>query len=199
MIELPKDLSDPLVVGVGRHRACYIHPKDNTKCIKVVHNPGVHAFQEIKRELTYYRHLESYLKDWSELPRYYGEVATNLGPGFIYDRIVDFDGRPSQSIEQRYSVKNLTQLGDELLVLIDKLMRYLWDNRIVTMSIKPYNILCHRINESEIIPVVCDNIGSASFLPIEYYCPWFCHRKQKRQFDRFMATPLMQKVIQYRR
>ena len=94
MIELPKDHCDPLVVGVGRHRACYIHPADTSKCIKVVHNPGEHAFQEIKRELAYYKHLESYLKDWSGLPRFYGEVETNLGRGFVYDRIVDFDGKP---------------------------------------------------------------------------------------------------------
>lgn len=156
MIELPKDHSNPLVVGVGRHRACYIHPEDASKCIKVVHNPGEHAFQEIKRELAYYKHLESYLKDWSGLPRFYGEVETNLGRGFVYDRIVDFDGRPSQSIEQRYNQNNLNQLHEELSRLIDRLRRYLWDNRIVTMSIKPYNVLCHRISESEIIPVICD-------------------------------------------
>ena len=198
MIQLPKDHSNPLVVGVGRHRACYIHPEDVSKCIKVVHNPGEHAFQEIKRELAYYKHLESYLKDWSGLPRFYGEFETNLGRGFVYDRIVDFDGRPSQSIDQRYNENNLEQLHDELLMLIDRLQCYLWDNRITTMSIKPYNVLCHRINESEIIPVVCDNIGSASFLPVEYYCPWLCHQKQKRLFNRFMQLPLLKQLRKYK-
>ena len=28
MIELPKEHSDPLVIGVGHHRVCYIHPQD---------------------------------------------------------------------------------------------------------------------------------------------------------------------------
>lgn len=195
MIELPKDHSNPLVVGVGRHRACYIHPEDASKCIKVVHNPGEHAFQEIKRELAYYKHLESYLKDWSGLPRFYGEVETNLGRGFVYDRIVDFDGRPSQSIEQRYNQDNLNQLHEELSRLIDRLRRYLWDNRIVTMSIKPYNVLCHRISASEIVPVVCDNIGSASVFPIEYVCPWFCHKRQERQFKRFICLFLNNKLV----
>ncbi|MDP1136360.1 YrbL family protein, partial [Klebsiella pneumoniae] len=46
--------------------------------------------------------------------------------------------------------------------LLKQLKRYLQDNRIVTMSLKPQNILCHRISESEVIPVVCDNIGEST-------------------------------------
>lgn len=195
MIELPKDHSDPLVVGVGRHRVCYIHPEDPRKCIKVIYNPDPHAFQEIKREVAYYRHLEKYLKDWSGLPRFYGEVQTNLGRGFVYDRVIDFDGQPSKTIEQRYDSDNFVQLYTELLSLIGKLRDYLWSNRIVTMSIKPYNVLCHRISASEIVPVVCDNIGSASVFPIEYVCPWFCHKRQERQFKRFICLFLNNKLV----
>ena len=33
MINLPENHSDPLVIGVGAHRACYIHPEDPHKCI----------------------------------------------------------------------------------------------------------------------------------------------------------------------
>ena len=185
MIVLPEDHSDPLVVGVGHHRACYIHPQDHSKCIKVVHNPCEHATQEIQRELAYYRHLDGYLKDWRGLPKYYGEVETNLGKGYVYDRIVDFDGKPSETMQQRYTAQSLPSLSSEMEKLIADLKQYLWDNHIVTMSIKPYNILCHRISENEIFPVVCDNIGSAAFIPIEVYCPWFCHKKHQRLFKKF--------------
>ncbi|MEA7614608.1 YrbL family protein, partial [Salmonella enterica subsp. enterica serovar Anatum] len=41
--------------------------------------------------------------------------------------------------------------------------RYLLDNHIVTMSLKPQNILCQRISESEVVPVVCDNLGESTF------------------------------------
>ena len=34
MIHLPENHSDELVIGVGAHRACYIHPEDHQKCIK---------------------------------------------------------------------------------------------------------------------------------------------------------------------
>ena len=95
MIELPIGSSDPLIVGVGHHRTCYIHPQDASKCIKVIHNPVKHAFNEVKREVGYYRYLAKHLKDWRGIPRFYGAVETNLGRGFVYDRIIDFDGNPS--------------------------------------------------------------------------------------------------------
>lgn len=94
MIHLPENHSDELVIGVGAHRACYIHPEDHQKCIKVIYSQNDPiASKEIKRELAYYKHLNSYLKDWRGLTRYYGTVETNLGTGYVYDRIVDFDGK----------------------------------------------------------------------------------------------------------
>lgn len=50
--------------------------------------------------------------------------------------------------------------------LLKKLKKYLHDNYIVTMTLKPQNILCHRISESEVVPVVCDNIGEGTLIPL---------------------------------
>lgn len=69
--------------------------------------------------------------------------------------------------------------------MIEKLKKYIWDNLIVTMALKPHNILCHRESQTEIFPVVCDNIGFAQRIPLVLYWPWFCHQKQKRLFQRF--------------
>ena len=185
MIELPKDHSDPLVVGVGRHRVCYIHPKDPRKCIKVIYNSGSHAFQEIKREVSYYRHLEKYLKDWSGLPRFYEEVNTNLGIGYVYDRIIDFDGRPSETMDQRYRDIHTEASFIEEKQLVDNLEKYLLDNHVVTMTLKPYNILCHRISRNELFPVICDNIGVAAFVPLAYVCPWYARVTIRRSVAHF--------------
>ncbi len=194
MIELPKDQSDPLVVGVGHHRTCYIHPEDPSKCIKVVHNPCEHATEEINRELAYYKRLNKYLRDWRGIPKYYGTVETNLGTGYVYDRTVDFNGQPSQTMQDRYSGKQSPELKHELEKLVKDLEQYILDNRIVTMSIKPYNILCHRLSETEVFPVICDNLGTSAFIPIEVYCPWFCRKKQKRLFKRLESLPLIQQI-----
>ena len=193
MIHLPENHSDKLVIGVGAHRACYIHPEDHRKCIKVIYSQNDPiASKEIKRELAYYRHLNSYLKDWRGLTRYYGTVETNLGTGYVYDRIVDFDGKISQTIRDRYTLENLQNNWQELKEIVEKLEKYMWDNRIITMALKPHNVLCHRISENEIFPVICDNIGVATRIPVVLYCPWLCRRKQKKLFAKFEHQPLIQ-------
>ena len=73
--------------------------------------------------------------------------------------------------------------------LLKTLKRYIYDNRIVTMTLKPQNILCHRISESEAIPVICDNIGESTLIPLASWSAWFCHRKQERQWERLIAQP----------
>lgn len=180
MIELPKDSSDPSVVGVGHHRMCYIDPKDNSKCIKIIYNPSKHASEEVRREVSYYKRLQKSLKDWSGIPRYYGEVETNLGTGYVFDRTVDFDGKPSQTMQERYQDLKEPWQCKEMLALVKKLENYLTRNHVVTMSLKPFNILCHRVSETEIEPVICDNIGTASLIPIELVCPWFARQREKR-------------------
>ena len=188
MIELPKEHSDPLVIGVGHHRVCYIHPEDPAKCIKVIYNFTDHADVEVKRECAYYRRLQKYLTDWRGIPRFYGEVQTSLGTGYVYDRTVDFDGKPSQTMLQRYQgFKESPELYDEMLHLIEVLERYLTDNHIVTMNIKPMNVLCHRISSTDVFPVICDNLGTSAFFPIAEYCPWFARKKLKRQFERMRS------------
>ena len=75
----------------------------------------------------------------------------------------------------------------------------MWDNRIVTMALKPHNVLCQRISENEIFPVICDNIGIATRIPVVLYCPWLCHRKQKKLFAKFEHQPLMQALRKLQR
>ena len=187
MIELPIGSSDPLIIGIGHHRTCYIHPRDTSKCIKVIHNPVKHALNEVKREVGYYHYLARHLKDWRGIPRFYGTVETNLGRGFVYDRIIDFEGSPSLTMDMRYGADSNPNLSVEEVQLIDDLEKYLLDNAIVTMTLKPYNILCHRISPTEVFPVICDNIGTAAFIPIEIFCPWFARRRDKRLIEKMRS------------
>ncbi|STI72199.1 protein [Escherichia coli] len=66
----------------------------------------------------------------------------------------------------------------------------------MTMSLKPQNILCHRISESEVIPVVCDNIGESTLIPLATWSKWCCLRKQERLWKRFIAQPALAIALQ---
>ncbi|HCC5833369.1 PhoP regulatory network protein YrbL [Citrobacter farmeri] len=184
-------LSAETPLGTGRHRKCYAHPDDAQRCIKIVYNSGQGGDKETQRELKYYAHLSRYLKDWSGIPRYYGTVETDCGTGYVYDVIADYDGKPSITLTE---FARQCRYEDDFAVLrqlLKTLKRYLRDNHIVTMTLKPQNVLCHRISESEVVPVVCDNIGEGTLIPLATWSKWFCHRKQERLWQRFIAQPVL--------
>ena len=87
----------------------------------------------------------------------------------------------------RYGADANPNLYDEEVHLIDDLEKYLLDNAIVKMTLKPYNILCHRLSPTEVFPVICDNIGTATFIPIEILCPWFSRRREKRLIEKIRS------------
>lgn len=184
-------LSDQTPLGTGRHRQCYTHPENAQRCIKIIYNADQSGLKEIKRELRYYAHLSRYLKDWSGIPQYYGTVETDLGTGYVYDIITDFDGKPSVTLKEFADQCRYQHDAALLRETLKTLKRYLHDNHIVTMTLKPQNILCRRISESEIVPVVCDNIGESTLIPLASWFAWFCHRKQARLWERFMQQPAL--------
>ena len=51
--------------------------------------------------------------------------------------------------------------------------------------------------ENEIIPVICDNVGTATRIPVVFYSSWLCHRKQKKLFAKFEHQPLIQALRSY--
>ncbi|EMY0562344.1 PhoP regulatory network protein YrbL [Escherichia coli] len=192
-------LSEQSPLGTGRHRKCYAHPEDAQRCIKIVYHRGDGGDggdKEIRRELKYYAHLGRRLKDWSGIPRYHGTVETDCGTGYVYDVIADFDGKPSITLTEFAEQCRYEEDIAQLRQLLKQLKRYLQDNRIVTMSLKPQNILCHRISESEVIPVVCDNIGESTLIPLATWSKWCCLRKQERLWKRFIAQPALAIALQ---
>lgn len=189
-------LSEQSPLGTGRHRKCYAHPEDAQRCIKIVYHRGDGGDKEIRRELKYYAHLGRRLKDWSGIPRYHGTVETDCGTGYVYDVIADFDGKPSITLTEFAAQCRYEEDIAQLRQLLKQLKRYLQDNRIVTMSLKPQNILCHRISESEVIPAVCDNIGESTLIPLATWSKWCCLRKQERLWKRFIAQPALTIALQ---
>jgi hypothetical protein len=75
-------------IGEGQERICYRHPEDPDKIIKLQKGS---SDKQTRRELELYRRLARRKNtDYSQLPRYYGKVKTNLGEGFVTDLIRDY-------------------------------------------------------------------------------------------------------------
>ena len=89
------NLDDSLIIGKGANRTCYRHPSDKEKCIKIPNNSQCET-QAL--EIQYYELLASNRIALKHISQYYGEIDTNVGKGYIYELIRDFDGEISKPI-----------------------------------------------------------------------------------------------------
>lgn len=49
---------------------------------------------------------------------------------------------------------------------------------------------------AQVIPVVCDNIGESTLIPLATWSKWCCLRKQERLWKRFIAQPALAIALQ---
>ena len=176
-------LASSSLIGRGLRRECYFHPEDENKCIKIV-VAGDH--KETVREQSYYRLLEKRNISWKMLARFYGNIETNRGEGAVFELIRDHTGEVSKTLEHYFSANNETDLNyQDLSRALPLLKQHLLKWKIVTMSLKPQNIVYQKINPTQGKLVVIDNIGNSDFIPICNYLDSFATRKIRRKWQRF--------------
>ena len=179
MIEL-----DPhSLVGKGLHRECFVHPDDPTRCIKIV---VAGTGNENRREQAYYTGLARRGVSWEMLPKFHGLVHTNLGEGAVFDLVRDYDNRISLTLGHYLASGQLT--ARHALTLRDALQglkHYLWEQRIITMTLKDKNILFQLNTPDTGKLVIIDNIGNSDFIPLANYSGRLARWKIARKWRRF--------------
>lgn len=170
--------SDP--IGEGQERICYVHPEDPSKLIKVLKGESE---KQTRREMELYRRLRRKNTDYSQLPRLYGKVQTNLGRGFITDLIRDFEGGISNSLYW-YFERGIPVT--EFYPYLDDLKQYLLDNQImISADMRRTNVLFQKLSVDRAQLVVIDGLGNHSAIN------WFdglrmvSDSKINRRWDRF--------------
>ncbi len=172
--------------GKGLHRECFVHPDHDHLCIKVV---TYGDNQETKREQHYYKLLQRRHISWELLPKFYGNIDTNLGSGALFDLIRDHDGNISNTLEHYLVDDYFTeQRANNLISTLSELKNYLLKYAIIPMKLKPKNILYQRAQAGKGKLVIIDNIGNADFIPICNYIHFLARKKIIRRWNRFMAT-----------
>lgn len=170
-------------IGVGQERACYRHPHDAGKVVKIQRGD---SDKQTRRELEFYRALQRRgMEDYSHLPRFHGVVETNLGRGFVVDLIADYDGSVSRSLwwhfERGYPLT-------EFAAYLDELVRYLLDKRIVfSVDMGRYNVLFQRLSPERARLVVIDGLGNHSAVNWPDRIGYIARRKIRRRWRRFMG------------
>ena len=96
------------------------------------------------------------MRNFEHIPRFYGEVETNLGASFVVDCITDFNGNICRSLwwhfERGYQ-------NSEFSSYLEDLRKYLLENQIVfSVDTGRYNILFQKRSPERL--VVIDGLGN---------------------------------------
>ncbi|ROR99906.1 PhoP regulatory network protein YrbL [Sinobacterium caligoides] len=173
-------------IGAGLHRHVYVHPDNPDYCIKIVVKGDD---SESKREQSYYRHLQHRDISWKMLPRFIGNEETDLGNGAIFELVRDADSNISHTLEYYLNSPELTAANATGIVhALRELEEYLLSNRVITMTLKPKNIMYQRISSNSGCLVIIDNIGNSDLLPLANYCRPIAKMKIARKWQRFIQS-----------
>ncbi len=174
------NLREDQFLGDGNHKKVYIHPEDNTKCVKVLFEPDDF---DMPRELRYRKALGKRIDDMPLLPKYYGTVETDQGIGYVFERVVDFDGTASRTLLSELEHPTDQKRLERILKDFHKeFMRV----RFAPAGIDPDNILVQRISETEECVRVIDNVGTSAKIPLEYYFDYLAKKRAIKYWNRMV-------------
>ncbi len=167
----------------GYHRDCFVHPGNESRCIKVSRG-GDH--RETMRETEYFEHLERRGIPWDLIPRCHGYVETNLGAGAVFDLVRDADGEIAKPLGHYLSSPRLAEKHRfGLAEALAALRRYLTDHRIVIRTLKAKNLVYRVVTPEEGQLYIVDNIGNTDLIPAATHIRLFAVRKINRKWPRF--------------
>ena len=183
-------LKDEDFVGKGNERACYIHPEDKNKAIKITYeNNNRKESKQTKLEVNYYKELEKRrMTNFKHLPKYFGEVKTDKGAGFVVELIRDFDGEVSKTFEYYLKKDGVLKYKKEL----EEYKQYFLDNCIIfNYGMMPKNILLRKNSETDFDLVLIDGLGDVSHFTLPNKIPYFARRRISRRWEKFVRKYLI--------
>lgn len=181
-------------IGAGEDRVVFQDPTDNTKCIKISRIDFGKEFRPNGfNEILYWicrggqnkyfdfnyvdvMSAEILLKNESadtfkHLPRCYGYVETDLGPGVSWDMISNPDGTPCRSLRD-YKV-NPALINDmekkRLWLALEEFFSWQQNNLIMLRELAFINTLVQEEGEGKLKLYHIDAIGCADLIPLAKY------------------------------
>ena len=173
-------LTDDLKLGDGNHKVVYAHPSDRNLCVKLLFTTPDSDFD---REMKYRRALGKRAESMTLLTKYYGEIETNLGVGYVFERVIDFDGNNSRTVLDH--IQNPRDTND-LIDLLLQFKRAFIGERFVAAGMDPDNFMVRRISERERRIKIIDNIGTSAKFPILYYSDFLMEKRARKYWRRFV-------------
>lgn len=173
-------INEELFIGSGGHQATYVHPTDPAKCIKIPHTKDD---GDVRKEMRYRKSCAAKLERSQLVTKFFGTIETNIGLGYIFERVIDFDGKTSLDMK-----KFLPLATPEIVrkVLLDFKEVFLRENiAIVDTDIE--NFMVQEISPKIYRVRIVDNIGTPVLIPLVYWFEFAAAWKARRYWNRIVA------------
>ena len=182
-------LKDENFIGKGNERACYVHPEDCNKAIKITYeNNNRKESKQTKLEVKYYKELEKRkMTNFKHLPKYFGEVETDKGRGFVVELVRDYNGEVSKTFEFYLKQNGVFRYQKEL----ETYKQYFLDNYIIfNYGMMPKNILLRKNSETDFDLVLIDGLGDVTYFTFLNKIKYLARRRINRRWDKFVKKYL---------
>lgn len=176
-------LTEENLLGQGAHKKVYRHPKDPTRCVKICFKEDD---EDIRRELDYrHRCKRTYYSQM--LTKYYGTVETNLGTGYVFELICDFDGQISRTLQAYLEHPELCDqyFHTNIEAMLVELKRELEEDLLLSSVMEPFNFCVERVTPTTYRFRCIDDLGVSAWIPLPYYFRYFALSRIRRYWKRF--------------
>jgi hypothetical protein len=171
-------------IAANGPRACYLHPEDAGKVIKIVRVKT--TFRKKETNWQEWQHYHYLLKQHGKLDfinECYGFIETDLGEGLIWQCVRDGSGEISNTITNIMKSPDGYDLGKVERVL-DRFCGFLIEKNIQLFDLNPLNVMIRTCPDGSYQAVSADIKGryaNHEFIPISTYIPFFSRRKLTRR------------------
>ena len=184
----PLTLTADLLIGAGGHKKVYVHPRDESRCVKILHYGE--EDKDWQKELRYRRSREKRGLTSTLLTEYYGACPlTGGGIGHVFERIRDFDGHDSLTFQDHIDrLRSLPQIDRNAVIAGMVIFRYfLFREKIITSNMEPGNFCVQLVSADSYRLRIVDNIGSPVFIPLLFYVDTLALHHVNRYWQRFVS------------
>jgi len=193
-------LKDEMPFAKGGHRACYRHPADSSRCVKVMTEDWRTTARRMKApwivqklrpkwyfhdNLYEFRFLTGEEKRlgevaWEFLPRAYEILETDVGEGLIVGLVQDEDGAISMTLTE-YLWKN--GMTDECKLALKKMWEGVERYGIFVQG-RPDNLVVEQKGDGSCRCVAIDGFGFPQLIPLSKWWKKEARRKLNRRREK---------------
>lgn len=178
------EIKKELFIGAGGHNATYIHPIDRNKCVKIPHDPND---GDVKKEMRYRKMCAKKLAKSRLVTEFFGTIETNLGLGYVFERVLDYNGQTSKDLrdflpKNKPDAQTLQRIWTILLNFKSDFLR----ENIAIVDTDITNFMVQEPTKGSFRVRIVDNIGTPVLIPLVYWFDFAAAWKAKRYWNKIV-------------